>query len=147
MATRSTKSASAASDTKPTIVEDVKAQSAESCADETFSAYASMFGDALAIKYPWLGVIVNLSVFAFGAYTGVQVAMWLGLMATVLTTSAFLGGLITFIVALISIVQSLRAGAAVGRYVSTGQFEDDYQSAKTWVSSKMSFFKRNAVEA
>ena len=140
MATRSTKSASAA--TKPTIVEDGKAQSAESCADETFSAYSEMFNEALAIKHPWMGTIVNLSVFAFGAYTGVQAAMWLGFMATVLTTSAFIGGLITFIVALIAIVQSLRLGAAAGRYVSTGQFEEDYQSAKTWVGDKLSFFKR-----
>lgn len=141
MATRSTKST--ASKVKPTIVEDVNVKRE----DEAFSAYASMFGEALAIKYPWLGTIVNLSVFALGAYSGVQVAMWLGLLATVMTTSAFLGGLITFLVALVSIIQSLRAGAAVGRYVSTGAFEEDYQSAKTWVSGKLSFFKREPKEA
>lgn len=143
MATRSTKSASAASRAKPTIVEDVSAKHE----DETFSAFSQMFNEALAIKYPWAGTIVNLATFAFGAYTGVQVAMWLGLMTTVLTTSAFLGGLITFLVALISIIQSLRAGAAVGRYVSTGAFEEDYQSAKNWVSDKLSFFKREPKEA
>lgn len=143
MATRSTKSASAASKAKPTIVEDVSAKHE----DETFSAYSNMFSEALAIKYPWLGTIANLSVFALGAYSGVQVAMWLGLLATVMTTSAFLGGLITFLIALVSIIQSLRAGAAVGRYVSTGQFEEDYQDAKAWVSSKLSFFKRNTAEA
>lgn len=141
MATRSTKST--ASKVKPTIVEDVNAKRE----DEAFSAYASMFGEALAIKYPWLGTIANLSVFALGAYSGVQVAMWLGLLATVMTTSAFLGGLITFLIALVSIIQSLRAGAAVGRYVSTGQFEEDYQDAKAWVSSKLSFFKREPKEA
>ena len=141
MATRSTKSASAAS--KPTIVEDVGAERE----DETFSAFSSMFNEAFAIKHPWAGTIVNLVTFAFGAYTGVQAAMWLGFMVTVMTTSAFLGGLITFLVALVSIVQSLRLGAAAGRYVSTGQFEEDYQSAKTWVSGKLSFFKRNTAEA
>lgn len=133
-------SASAASKAKPTIVEDVSATHE----DETFSAFSQMFSEAFAIKYPWLGVIVNLSVFALGAYSGVQVAMWLGLMVTVMTTSAFLGGLVTFLVALTTIIQSLRAGAAVGRYVSTGQFEDDYQSAKDWVSSKLSWFGRTA---
>lgn len=143
MATRSAKSASAASKAKPTIVEDVSAKRE----DETFSAFSNMFNEALAIKYPWLGTIVNLTTFAFGAYSGVQVAMWLGLMTTVLTTSAFLGGLITFLIALISIIQSLRAGAVVGRYVSTGQFEEDYQDAKAWVSSKLSFFKREPKEA
>lgn len=143
MATRSTKSASAASKAKPTIVEDVSAKHE----DETFSAFSQMFSEAFAVKYPWAGTIVNLVTFAFGAYTGVQAAMWLGFMVTVMTTSAFLGGLITFLVALVSIVQSLRLGAAAGRYVSTGQFEEDYQSAKTWVSSKLSFFKRNTVEA
>jgi len=144
MATRSnTKTASAASKTKPTIVEDVSAKHE----DDAFSAFSQMFNEALAIKYPWLGTIANLSVFALGAYSGVQVAMWLGLLATVMTTSAFLGGLITFLVALVSIIQSLRAGAAVGRYVSTGAFEEDYQSAKTWVSSKLSWFGRTAKEA
>ena len=136
MATRSTKSTAKPAATAR-VIDD-----AEVKAEETFSAYASMFGEALAIKYPWLGTIANLSVFALGAYSGVQVAMWLGLLATVMTTSAFLGGLITFLIALVSIIQSLRAGAAVGRYVSTGQFEEDYQDAKAWVSSKLSFFKR-----
>lgn len=148
MATRTNKSTAesnrARAQAKPTarVIDD-----AEIKAEETFSAYSQMFGEALAIKYPWLGTIANLSVFALGAYSGVQVAMWLGLLATVMTTSAFLGGLITFLVALISIIQSLRAGAAVGRYVSTGQFEEDYQSAKTWVSSKLSWFGRTAKEA
>lgn len=142
MATR-TNTKSAASKAKPTIVEDVSAKHE----DETFSAFSSMFNEAFAIKHPWLGTIANLVTFAFGAYTGVQAAMWLGFMVTVMTTSAFLGGLITFLVALVSIVQSLRAGAAVGRYVSTGQFEEDYQSAKTWVSGKLSWFGRTPKEA
>lgn len=141
MATRTNKSTAKPAATAR-VVDDAEIKS-----EETFSAYASMFGEALAIKYPWLGTIANLSVFALGAYSGVQVAMWLGLLATVMTTSAFLGGLITFLVALVSIIQSLRAGAAVGRYVSTGAFEEDYQSAKTWVSSKLSWFGRSAKEA
>lgn len=144
MATRSNKSATKPA-TKPAAT--VYVDDAEIKVEESYGAYSQMFNEALAIKYPWLGTIANLSVFALGAYSGVQVAMWLGLLATVMTTSAFLGGLITFLVALVSIIQSLRAGAAVGRYVSTGQFEEDYQLAKTWVSGKLSFFKREPKEA
>lgn len=137
MATRSTRNTKFTADPKATIVEDAKL-------DETHSAFSEMFAEALNVKYPWLGTIVNLTTFALGAYTGVQVAMWLGLAVTIFTTSTFLGGLITFIAALIAIVQSLRAGAVAGRYVSTGQFENDYQSAKSTV---LGWFKREPKEA
>ena len=100
---------------------------------KTARGIEDMFDDGEKIKHPILGAIVNIVSSAFGVYAGIQFGAYIGVVAATMSGSTFIGMLLAFIACLLSSLQALRFSAAVGKYVSTGAFEDDYQRAKSWV--------------
>lgn len=130
---------------KATVVEDAQERvtqeerdSFNEHVDGMFSKFNETFSYEFSIKYPIMGMVVNLVTTGLGLYTGIQAAAWLGFGAAVLTGSMFIGFVVSFIAGFSFAIQALRAGAAAGAYFATGKFEHDYQRAKSWVSDKLS---------
>lgn len=133
---------------KATVVEDAQVKDERISQEERdkfneyidglHSNFNKVFDVNVDIKYPIVGMVVNLVVSGLGIYAGVQAAVWLGFGAAVFTGSMFIGFVVSFIAGFSFAVQALRAGAAAGTYFATGKFEHDYQRAKSWVSDKLS---------
>jgi hypothetical protein len=104
------------------------------------------FLDAEVLKHPVIGAVANLAMSALGIYSGMLLAVYLGTAAMLLSGSALLGLLITFFVGFIGVLQALRAGAWISRYMATGQFEVDYARAKHTVRSWIQRLDRNEME-
>lgn len=127
---------------KATVVEQPMDADERAKLEETLervqSNFNRIFDVDIDIKYPIMGMVVNLVTTGLGLYTGIQAAAWLGFGAAVFTGSMFIGYVVSFIAGFMLAVQALRAGAAAGAYFATGKFEHDYQRAKSWVSDKLS---------
>ena len=121
-----------------------KATAAENT-DAKYEDFRSLFEEFGVLKYPLAGAVVNLDVTRFGVYGGDVTAAWLGLGALILSGSGFLSMVIAIVSGLVFAIHAFRAGAAAGKYVATGQFEDDYQRAKSWLSSKLDGSKAYVV--
>lgn len=122
-------------DTKREAPRSAKTRTARAVEDfvDVEAKFAEAHIEACRAEHPLAGAVVNLITSAVGIYAGVQASAYIGFAALVMTGSAFLGMLIAFIACVVSMIQALRAGAAAGKYISTGQFEHDYQRAKGWV--------------
>lgn len=115
--------------------------------DAKYTQFSDLFEEFGQIKYPFAGVLVNLVTSAFGIYAGMHTAAWIGVAALLVTGSTFLGMLTAFIAGFIFAIQSLRAGAYVGKYVATGEFEEHYQQARGWISDKLSGLNKKFMAA
>lgn len=105
--------------------------------DDRYSDFESLFAEFGVLRYPLAGALTNVITSAFGIYGGIVTAAWIGLGALLLTGSGFISFLITIVTAFVLAIEALRFGAVAGKYVATGQFEDDYQRAKGWLASKL----------
>lgn len=137
---------------KQTVV-DVESVESPSV-DAKFAAFTQFFGmapDFVVPRFPIAGFITNIAVCAIGGYAAGYLATYLAVGCLVLSGSAFLAICVYVLGLIAGCLTAMRAGAIAGRYVSTGQFEDDYQSAKGWVVGKVrsigGLFRRNPVEA
>ena len=129
---------------KATVVEDVQDKT-QSKFDETYANFERLFDFNVDIKYPVIGMVVNLVTTGLGLYTGIQAAAWLGFGAAVFTGSMFIGYVVAFIAGFMLTIQALRFGAAAGSYMATGKFEHDYQRAKNWISNKFAGITKRSV--
>jgi hypothetical protein len=89
--------------------------------------------DAVVLKYPILGALMNIATVAVGVYSAIHIAAYIGVAALIMSGSAFLGMLVALLASLVGIIQALQAGAYIGRYMSTGQFTVDWHNAKSTV--------------
>lgn len=140
---------------KQTVIDAESIESAEPPdVGAKFAAFNQLFGlppDFVIPRFPIAGFITNIAVCALGGYAAGYLASYLAVGCLVLSGSAFLAICVYVLGLVAGILAAMRAGAIAGRYVSTGQFENDYQSAKGWVVGKArsigGLFRRNTVEA
>lgn len=125
---------------KGQFVKTAVSDAVNSMVDETTDGFDYSSLDLITVKYPIVGAIVNLLVTGTSLYTTWQFTSYIVVAATMMTGSGFLAFLLGMIAGIISIVYSLRAGAIAGRWIATGQFETDFQSAKTTV---VGWFKKD----
>ena len=126
------------------VTRNTRGQFAKTAINQTIDdVYEGFDYESLAARYPTAGVIVNLATSAFGVYSGLQVAGYIAFAALLMTGSAFIAFIVGLFSAVVAIVYSLRAGAMAGRWIATGQFEYDYQRAKSTV---LGWFKKDEVQ-
>jgi len=98
------------------------------------------FEDCTVLKHPVLGAICNLATVAVGVYGAIHLAAYIGVATLIMSGSTFLAMLVAIVATLVGMIQALQAGAYIGRYISTGQFNVDYARAKStvigWFSRK-----------
>lgn len=80
-----------------------------------------------------ISLVASLVTSASTAYLGFQISAVLAIATTMLTGWMFLGFLILIIGCVLSCIYALRAGARAAEYIALGEFERDYQSAKSFV--------------
>jgi hypothetical protein len=100
------------------------------------SMFATMF--AMATAGPRRNIVATVSAFtvaAFGIYGGMQMAAYLTIGALMLTGSAFMAFVLSFVVLCFTIITSVQLGGKVYSWVITGTVDRTFAAAKNKVTS------------
>lgn len=110
--------------------------------DEYEKLMAESMGYTSAEKLPsgkrmLVSTVTQFIVVGAGSYAAAEVASTLALAAMTMTSSAFLAYMVMFLTAALAICTTLLVGAKIGKYIATGQLDDDAKRAKRWVTQKL----------
>lgn len=108
-----------------------------------FEQFANMFEQ---FKIPsgrrmLVSVVMNFLTAGLTMYVGFSITGMLLLGAAALTTSAFIGFMVSFMGFALSLYAGIILGAKVGKYIALGQIDDDAKRARAWISNKWNSVK------
>lgn len=88
-----------------------------------------------------VSVIMNFLTAGVTMYAGFSLTGMLLMGAALLTSSAFIGFMISFMGFALSLYAGIILGAKVGKYIALGQIDDDAKRARAWISNKWNSVK------
>ena len=106
--------------------------------------YEQLMADSMGLekmpsgKRMLVSTVTQFFVVGAGSYAAAEISASLALVAMTMTSSAFLAYMVMFLTMALAICAALLAGAKVGKYIATGQLDDDAKRAKRWVIEKLS---------